>query len=255
MKKFCFTITLVALISLPLLSFAWGKIGHSIVAEVAYSMLDKHTKDAVKEALGSTTLEEAASWMDEVRRQHEYDYMKSWHYVNIAKGANYVATKEDNIVNALNTAIHNLEHKDKLSAEELKMNLMVVFHLVGDLHQPLHVGYEDDKGGNTVQVQYLGKNGNLHTIWDSRIIESEHIKLDDCLVLAKRMTPAEITRLKEINIERWIQQPRPFLNDVYNFQSNTLDQAYADRNKKIIEQQLTIAGIRLASVLEHTFKS
>lgn len=255
MKKSAFLLAVVFIVSLPLLSFAWGKKGHTIVAEIACSLLNDKTREAVQNCLGATTIEEAATWMDAVRGHHEFDYMKPWHYVNVEKGGQYVPNHEDNIINALNNAISNLEHKDRLSPQEIKTNLMIVFHLAGDLHMPLHVGYGEDKGGNSIDVSYLGKPSNLHTVWDSRIITTEHICTDDCLALMKNKSKDEIAKLKVINVVQWMQQPRSLLGEVYNFQNNTIDLAYADKNKKIIEQQLLIAGIRLSAILQHVFKS
>lgn len=255
MKKSMVIIAIILTALLPHSSFAWGKTGHGIVAEIAFSLLNSNAKQSIQKYLGTTTIEQASTWMDEVRSDHSYDYMKPWHYVNIEKGGQYITTKDDNIINALNATISKMEHKDKLTESEIKQNLMILFHIIGDFHQPLHVGYGIDKGGNDIKVDYLGRPANLHWVWDSEIIESEKISLNDCLALYKNMNKKEIKNLKEINIEKWIYQPRPLLENVYSFTNNTIAQSYADKNKQVIEQQLLIAGIRLAAVLEFTFKS
>ncbi len=250
--QFIATMALMALI--PLKCLGWGKTGHGIVAEISFIYLDKASQDSVKKYLGNTTIEQASTWMDEMRSDHSYDYMKPWHYVNIEKGGEYKATKEDNIVNAINTAISNLEHRVTLSNEEIKKNLMVLFHLVGDLHMPLHIGYPNDKGGNDVRLNYLGKPTNLHWVWDSEMIESEKITIDNCLMLYKNYTREELEKLKVINVEKWIKQPRFFLDQVYALpDGGNIDQPYVTKNKDIVEQQLLFAGIRLASVLGHIF--
>ena len=254
-KTLLFLFVVVVTIYLPNSSYAWGKKGHGIVAEIAYALLDSNTNKTVQKYLGTTTIEEAGTWMDEVRSDHKYDYMKPWHYVNIEKGNQYVETKDGNIINALNNAITELEHKNKLSDEEIKKNLMIIFHLTGDLHMPLHVGYGSDRGGNDIQVKYLGGSANLHGVWDYEIIESEHITANDCLFLYNRFDKSKIAQFKEINVENWIHEPRSLLGNVYDFQDNTIDQAYINKNKTIIEQQLLIAGIRLAAVLEKIFRS
>ncbi|MFI5196821.1 MAG: S1/P1 nuclease [Chitinophagales bacterium] len=248
-------LAIVFTISLPHSLYAWGKKGHGIVAEIAHALSDSNTNKAVQKYLGATTIEEASTWMDEVRSDHKYDYMKTWHYVNIEKGNQYVETKDGNIINALNNAITELEHKDKLNDEEIKKNLMIIFHLTGDLHMPLHVGYGIDNGGNDIQVKYLGNPTNLHRVWDTEIIEGENITANDCLLLYNRFDKSEIAQFKEINIENWIHEPRALLSNVYNFKDGIIDQAYVDRNKTIVKQQLLIAGIRLAAVLEKIFQS
>lgn len=248
---------IVISMALPFYSFAWGKKGHGIVAEIAFAYLDKNAKEAVTKILAGMSVEEAGSWMDEVRGDHKYDYMKTWHYVNIDKGSQYSASKkDDNIINALNNAIAELEHKDKLSEEDIKKNLLIIFHLAGDLHMPLHVGYGNDKGGNDVQVKYLGHPSNLHRVWDTEIIESEKITANDCLLLQKNFSKDEIASLKVINVEEWIHEPRALLNKVYNLPpDNAIDQDYVNKNKPVVEQQLLIAGIRLSAVLEHLFSN
>ncbi len=255
MKKVAqISIALAFMALIPLKSLGWGKTGHGIVADISFTYLDKASQDSVKKYLGNTTIEQASTWMDEMRSDHSYDYMKPWHYVNIEKGGQYKATKEDNIVNALNTAINNLEHRGNLSNEDIKKNLMVLFHLVGDLHMPLHIGYQNDKGGNDVRLKYMGKPSNLHWVWDSEMIESEKITADNCLMLYKNYTREELEKLKVINVEKWIQQPRAYLDQVYALpEGGNIDQAYVTKNKDIIEQQLLFAGIRLATVLGHIF--
>jgi len=93
MKKISVLLLVAALIvSVPHVSFAWGKVGHGIVAEIAFSFLDKGTKEKIHKYLGKTSIEGASTWMDELRNDHRYDYMKPWHYVNIPKGKEYTET-------------------------------------------------------------------------------------------------------------------------------------------------------------------
>jgi hypothetical protein len=250
-------IIILTLFVAPATSYAWGKKGHEIVAEISFALLDSNTKKTVLKYLDNTTIEQASTWMDDMRGNHRYDYLKTWHYVNTEKGNEYVPTKEPNIINALTNAIDQLSHKDKLSDEDIKFNLLLIFHLCGDLHQPLHVGYEVDKGGNDIQVKYLGNPSNLHRVWDTEIIESEGINANQCLLLYKNFSKDEIAHFTEINPEKWMHQPRALLSSVYNFnhEDNSIDQAYVDKNKKIIEQQLLIAGMRLAAILRQSFQS
>ena len=256
MKKICSLVVLVVLaVALPCSLYAWGKKGHGIVAEVAFSLLDSNIKDSVKKYLDTMSIEYASIWMDEMRSDPKYNYMKTWHYVDFEKGQQYTETKEDNIINALNKAIDNLEHRDALSNEAIKTNLLIVFHMVGDLHMPLHVGYAEDKGGNTIQVKYINNQTNLHRVWDTEIIESENITTNDCLAKLNMFSKTEIEGFEKINVENWINEPRSLLNNVYEFKDNTIDQAYINKNKEIIEEQLAIAGVRLSAVLKKVFKS
>ena len=248
-------LSVILLVSMQFTANAWGRRGHKLVVEIAYSMLDNQTKTNVQQYLDGMTAEQVGNWMDDMRSNHNYDFMKPWHYVNTEKGETYQPTKEPNLINALNDAISALEHKDKLSKEDIKKNILIISHLTGDLHQPLHVGYGSDKGGNDIQVKYLNKETNLHKVWDTEIIESEDISLNDCLLQLNGFNKPMLENFKVINPEKWSNQPRALLSGVYNFKNSTIDQAYIDRNKKIVEEQLLIAGIRLSAVLQHLFKA
>jgi len=233
---------------------AWGKAGHDIAGELAYHFLDNATKEKLNTYLGNTPIEGASTWMDEVRRDHSYDYMKPWHYVDYEAGTEYTANHNENLVNELNKAIAELEHKDNLDADKIKTDLEIVIHLVEDMHQPLHVGYPEDKGGNTIKVNYMGKAQNLHHVWDDGIIKTQDIGYEKCLSIYKTMRPAEVAQLKTGTVEQWLKESRSLLPDVYDFKDNTIDEAYIDKNTPIIEKQLVIAGIRLAAVLEKVLK-
>ncbi len=252
MKKFTVSVFVAfIMISQPFNLFAWGKKGHGIAAEIAFSLLDTNTKLKIRNYLKGTSIEDASTWMDEMRSNHSYDYMKPWHYVNVEKGNEYIPDSGANVVNEIKIAIQNLSHKEKLNDSEIKTNLLVIFHLVEDMQMPLHVGYGSDKGGNDIKVTYLGKPGNLHKVWDTDIIESEGITTGQCLELLKDISKAERKKWSDINIDQWIEEPRSQLKYVYDFnhETNILDQAYADRNKPVVERQLLVAGIRLAAVL------
>lgn len=255
MKKAVYIVAILAVMALPGSTWAWGKMGHGLVAEVAFNMLDENTKSKVQKYLADMSVEQAANWMDEIKNDHRNDYMKPWHYVNISEGKMYEETKEENVINQLTRVINELQHKDKMSDEEVRKDLLILLHLVGDMHQPLHVGYGEDKGGNTMQVIYDGHNTNLHKVWDSEIIEKEHISLSSCLASGKHFDNADLAMLSAIDVAKWMRQPRSQLKSVYNIKDRIIDEEYVARNKKVIEEDIFIAGVRLAAVLKDVFKS
>ncbi len=237
----------------PTYIFAWGAKGHKIVAAIAKQCLDKQVVDSVQKFLGVMSFEEASVWMDEVRGQHEYDYLKPWHYVNVEKDKTYVKTKDPEVVNQIEIYISVLKEKGTRDKENIFFALKVLFHLIGDLHQPLHCGYKGDKGGNSVELRFLKRKSNLHKVWDSEIIEEANISLSDCLNLANKMSSEEKKKIQNANVEVWMNEARTLLPEVYNFEEK-INQDYVDKNKTVIEKQLVRAGIRLAMVLHQTFK-
>ncbi|NMC99662.1 MAG: hypothetical protein GYA62_08080, partial [Bacteroidales bacterium] len=86
--SFLFLFTLISS-----LSFGWGEIGHHIIAEIAKAHVNNNIQDSVNKYLGSMSWESAATWMDDMRRNKEYAYFKTWHYINIEKDMPYDSTK------------------------------------------------------------------------------------------------------------------------------------------------------------------
>ncbi len=233
-------------------TYAWGRTGHSIVAQIAFSYLDEQTKKNLLQYLDTLTIEQAASWMDNLRNDKTYDYLKPYHYINIEKGEQYIPSTNDNIINGINNAMLKLDNMYNLSKQEIKLNLLILFHLIGDLHQPLHCGYGIDKGGNTVQISFFGKGSNLHRLWDSDMIEYKKMNLDSCLKF-NTYTKKQIRQIKKINVETWMNESRNHLTNVYQFSSNKIDDEYINYNSPIIKKQLLDAGLRLAKVLKKYF--
>lgn len=254
MKQAFFAMALtVALLSNPTRSFAWGHQGHALVAEVAFHYLDENTKKNVLQYLDGMSIEDAANWMDAIKSDHANDFMKPYHYIDFEKGSTQ-APEGDNIVTVLDRTLKELDHKETLSHDDIKRRILFLFHLIGDLHQPLHVGYPSDKGGNTFQLNFMGSYGsNLHATWDNNIIEYKATSLSDVLN-SKKYTPEELATVQKIDIIGWAKQSRGYLKEAYTVKNNKADDIYVDSVYPIIKTQLLDAGIRLAGVLEHYFK-
>lgn len=233
---------------------AYSITGHTIISNIASSELDSATRMHVLAALDGKSFEQAGLWMDEVRHDHKYDFMRNWHFINIEKGQNYTDGSSDNIIFALNKVLRDFDGKNKLSSEQIKTNLLILFHLIADLHQPLHVGYGDDRGGNEMQVNFAGKGTNLHRVWDDFIIQNQNIKLDDCLGYVNQLTEDEKKRICNINLVDWMNESRSLLDDVYNFNGHVLNEEYMSRMKPVVEKLLAKAGLRLAAILKYYFK-
>lgn len=242
-------IVLLALISIK--GFSWGEKGHKMVAAFAKAALSKQVADSVQHFLGSMSFEDAAVWMDVVRSDHSYDYMKPWHYINIEKDATYVSTPDPHVVSQLELALSMLSDKPR-KADKTQAALKFLFHLIGDIHQPLHCGYGADKGGNEINVGF-GDFNNLHSVWDSGLIEESGIILSDCFKFSNSIPAAEKKQIQVIDVTGWMKESRSLLPFVYNFQKGKLNKDYIKNSKPVIEKQLVRAGIRLATVLNKYF--
>lgn len=233
---------------------AWGKKGHELVAEIAFRFLDDSTKQIVKNYLGNLSIEEAANWMDDERSNSYYNYMRTWHYVNVEKGITYKATTERDIITVLHSAILDLRNYKNLSKKDVKRDILLIFHLVGDLHQPLHVGYGSDRGGNDITVTSSSVSGILHSIWDSQIIDNWRINIDSCMKVFPTLSANDVIQAQKIDVLGWMNQSRSYLEFVYSFNKDfVLPTDYVQNSVPIIEKQLLLGGIRLAAILNEAF--
>lgn len=253
MKKYLITLWITTALFTSTKSLAWSEKGHALVAEVAFNYLDPTTRKVLLEYLDGMTIQEAANWMDKIKSDKSYDYLKKLHYINAERGQKITANNDDNIIGALTKTIEELKNYKTLTKEEIKIKLCILFHLVGDLHQPLHVGYGDDKGGNDYQINFYGRGTNLHSFFDSGIIEYKNLTLPQCLK-AKTYTKEEQAQIAQIDVVEWANQSRSFLPAIYKTNSAKINDSYVDQNFIVIKEQIQKAGIRLAAVLKEVFK-
>ena len=232
---------------------AWGPEGHAIVGRLAMKFVKDDVRKNILEILGNMPIDTAANWMDIMKSNTDYDFMRSWHYLDYPKGQAYQSSNADNIVNRLIITYNELSHKKTLCEGQVKTDLLILLHLMGDLHMPLHTGYDDDLGGNKVTVQYGDiKTHNLHRFWDEDIIDLKKITDEDCLAHYKTLGGDSI---KNINFVQWMNGSRELLAGVYDFEGFVLSDAYLNKNKVLVEKQLLLAGLRLAAVLNNLFYS
>lgn len=247
---------LIILVSLlPSRSFCWGGEGHKLIGNVAYHYLNKDVKDSLQFYLGSVSLADAGLWMDQMRSNHDYDYMKPWHYIDFNKGETYKPDTGQNVINEIKKRIDHLKHRNLYTKEQVAVDIKILVHLCEDLHQPLHVGYPTDTGGNAVHITFLGHPTTLHWAWDNDIMLQQHINLDTCLALLSTLSRQQLMEERRTNILKWMNESRSYLPDVYDFKGKEIDEAYADKNAPIIKMRLSLAGLRLSELLNELFRT
>jgi hypothetical protein len=164
---------LIGLFASP--AFPWGSKGHEIIAVVAETHLTDTARKRIKELLPQgTTLADATTWPDKAGRQ--IPDMDSYHFINFPKDANtYDQQRDCKLRNCIIEAIGSYVQVLKSSAPRNEKCTAVRFmaHLVGDIHQPLHAGFAKDRGGNTVDVRFNRRKENLHSLWDTALVELE----------------------------------------------------------------------------------
>lgn len=236
---------------------AWNSEGHQLIAALTRKCVDQYVVDSVEYYLGDMKFEEAAEWMDKVAGEKEFEYMKPWHVTFFPKDKTYVKTKEKNSVNTLENCITLLKTKfagDKDRKTKMRLQLLVLFHLIGDIHEPLNCGYTSDHGGADVKVMLDGKPTTLRNVWENEMLTKANITLESCLKVASQMSPAEIKHLQNDDPVQWLNDTRTLLPAVYGFKNKEITQNYFDKNKVVAEKQLVHSGVSLAYVLFHLFR-
>lgn len=182
MKRISIIILSVLMLSEAASLYAWGPMGHDVVAAIAEQHLTKKARKEIDKLLEGKSIIYYSSWMDSIQNSpywnDGYNKTKTWHYANVDEGLTYQTMKKNengDVVSALNMLTEALttrydELTDSMRVDYLKM----VVHLVGDLHCPMHAGRLSDRGGNQRKVKWFGKSTNIHSVWDSRLIESAH---------------------------------------------------------------------------------
>lgn len=209
-------------------AFGWGNAGHRTVGQIAQLRLANSptTMSKITHILRSgETLSSIATWADDVKEEsnffvgatdpdsdtaHFYNQLvnthnRKWHFVNLALGCtSYVDlrckkfTSRTDIVQLINICIRVLRGQtvaSNLPRLNQRNALRMLVHLVGDLHQPLHVGvgfvnvkspeeivfendpvkildngFPGDSGGNSLLIE--GEtSGNLHSFWDTDLVK------------------------------------------------------------------------------------
>ena len=257
---------------------AWGPSGHRIVAMVATKHLSEPARRKVEAILGEETLADVANWADDVRE--ERPNTAQWHFVNLPHNNNAVFSRsrdcraaDDGGPGCVVTAIEKFVavlRDSNASAEDRAEALKFIVHFVGDLHQPLHVSFADDRGGNNIKVKFFGRESRLHRVWDSGIIgragltdidfadelESELEEWNASEFGVTGTTQAQkVARIQAGTLDDWTKQSfRLAVTNAYDSVprngSARLGQRYYEDNWQVVDIQLIRAGLRLARILD-----
>ena len=237
-------------ISKPSQALAFGEEGHEVIALVAQQYLNAEAKTKIEALLAlepGETLVSIANWADRTRNKTT----AAWHYVNMPRDSNceYVAARDcpDGacVVGALEAQVKRLTSGGS-DVERLKA-LKFVVHLTGDLHQPLHAGFADDRGGNTYQLQAFGKGTNLHALWDTALIRD--IDPDPETLASKLIAGSDVAPATTFDPVLWARESCGIVSQASFYPDRRPAETYLRTYKPIIERRLYLAGVRLAATL------
>ncbi|MBL4617166.1 MAG: S1/P1 nuclease [Robiginitomaculum sp.] len=239
-------------------AMAWGSTGHRVTGAIAEPMLSDTAKAQVRDILGFEGLAEASTWPDFMRASSDEFWQRearSYHYVTVPKGKTYQqvgAPDRGDAVTALKKFAKVLRDP-KASRDEKALALRFTIHLVGDLHQPLHAGNGRDRGGNSFSVVYFDNPTNLHSVWDTAMLDREKLSYSEkSKWLQSKMTAQQISDWSTSDPLVWIGESTKLRDQIYPKQQ-IIDWEYTFNNIGIIDQRLSQAGVRLAIYLNELF--
>lgn len=259
--KSIYTYILVANLLFSFNSYAsddiWGPTGHRAVGEIADNYLCRKAKREVNRLLNRKSIAFVSTFGDEIKSDKRYNEFYTWHYINMS----FDETYEDSKKNSKGDLVSGIEHcktvlKDKSASDEDKaFYLKLLIHLVGDLHQPMHIGLQEDKGGNDFKVQWFYKDSNLHRVWDSEMINKFGMSYNELAENADVMTKKQVKAIQEGSTIDWVNETHQITKTIYASAKpdENLKYRYSYDHFKTVRSQLQIAGIRLAKVLNDLF--
>jgi hypothetical protein len=245
---------------------AWGRLGHRVAARLAQSRLSPEAEAAVRDLLEpGETLADASTWADENRR--DVPESGPWHYVNVPISEPRYSSR---FCPEKGCVVSKLEEYRRILAdrsaprERRREALRFVVHFLQDLHQPLHVGDDHDRGGNDLQLQFFGQGSNLHRIWDSGLLEHDRRSESEWVeVLNGSINPKAAERWARVTSpEDWANESLAVARRAYCFPGSDdplrrgarIGEAYEKANLPIARERLEEAGVRLAVLLNEALK-
>jgi hypothetical protein len=251
---------------------AWGVKGHMIVARLAESRLTSATKKNIRLLLENDDLAAVSLWADDIRKERGETF--AWHFVDIPRNADAFSSPRDcfrphDQNPAAQTDHHNCVvdridlFRQTLADPNASRNdrveaLKFLVHFVGDVHQPLH-DVDEARGGNDIKVPAFGSDKcgdypcNLHAVWDYSLIEhagyseTEYVRRLNRLIKESRLEERRGGRPED-----WANQSHGLAREILDEQAASVDEAYYRANIAMVDQQLALAGLRLAALLNDT---
>ncbi|MCF6308143.1 MAG: S1/P1 nuclease [Flavobacteriaceae bacterium] len=235
----------------------WGKKGHRVTGEIAEKYLSKKAKKEINKLLNGYSLAFISTYGDEIKSDNKFKKYSPWHYVNFPFDGTYEEhpkSEKGNLIIGIQTCIDVLKNINSTKEDKI-FHLKMLMHFIGDLHQPLHVGVADDKGGNDFQVRWFNKGTNLHSVWDTKMIEDYGMSYSELAENSKPLSKNQLKEIQEGTIIDWMYESRALCNDIY---SNTkigdkLMYRYSYIYMDTVRFQLQKGGIRLAEILNQIF--
>jgi hypothetical protein len=255
-------------------ALAWSEKGHRLVAELAQRRLSPAAQAEVDRLLAGEAepgLAGVASWADDMRAESRTgvnelgERSERWHYLNFPRGVDcaYDPARDcpdgNCVVAAIPAQAAILADRSRTDAERAQA-LKFLVHFVGDVHEPMHAGYGDDRGGNNYPIQLRARTArdgsegtNLHKVWDIHVLRSAGLSVADYADLLQARSAVDVGTVPVLAsaARDWAIESCRIIADTPLYPSgHVLKDDYLDRHRPLAERRVLQAAFRLAALLE-----
>ncbi|KAK6932500.1 S1/P1 nuclease [Dillenia turbinata] len=266
---------------------AWSKEGHIMTCKIAQSLLERDAQHAIQNLLPDYVdgdLSALCTWPDQIRHWYKYRWTSSLHFIDTPDNAcsfDYQrdchdphGKKDMCVAGAIKNFTTQLLHYKEGSSDRrhnLTEALLFLSHFMGDIHQPMHVGFTSDEGGNTIKLHWYRHKSNLHHVWDREIILTAAKELygKDYDLLLEDIEGNFTDGLWSDDIPSWkecsdlFSCPTKWAVESINIackwgykgveDGTTLEDDYFNSRMPIVMKRLAQGGVRLAMILNKVF--
>ncbi|KAL6577659.1 Endonuclease 2 [Orobanche minor] len=282
-KSHTVAVAVVLLVFCIPIATGWGTDGHHIICRIAQPRLSKAAADAVSNLLppdAQNDLSSMCSWADRVRFRYHWssplhfidtpDHLCTYQYNRDCKDEDGV--KDRCVAGAINNyTTQLLTYGDATSASQYNLTEALLFlsHFIGDIHQPLHVGFTSDRGANTIDVRWFKRKSVLHHVWDSNIIETAEERfyesdVDELIdALQKNITTVWSEQAKAWEVCNKTACPDLYASEGIKAacdwaykgvdENSVLEDNYFLSRRPVVNLRLAQGGVRLAATLNRIF--
>ena len=229
-----------------------------MTAYVAENHLTKRAAKRIAAVLEGYSPVYVSNWLDNASHTPEYAYTKTWHYLNVDEGETLESMPKNpdgDVLKAVTEIVARLKSGGLTPTEEA-LNLRMLIHLVGDMHCPMHAGHLSDLGGNRVSVIYFGDATNLHSVWDTALVESAHRwSYAEWQREIDRLSKEEAAEVASGEPADWMRETLELCSEVYAStpEGTKISYDYVAKYAPVIEQQFVRGGLRLARLLNEIY--
>lgn len=240
----------------PGCALAYGPEGHLIAGRAAEPLLCSNAAAVVNRLAPGDDLGEIGLWADRIRSNEAYADAAPWHYMNIDDDASldaFVHPPEGDVLEAIERFSVVLADESRPDAARTEA-LRFLVHFIADIHQPLHVGRADDRGGNRITIRFRGEETNLHRFWDTHAIEWADESLGRYTATVAALA-ADAAASVSTDPVVWAEESLAYRAQVYDFGAEFTQprRAYLEFAAGLTRERLALAAARLAASLNDMF--